>query len=525
MPIVSARLRSFVLRPGAVALWAGAGLLAMAVMGATRGSPYQPVLLPDGQPSGPLHEVAATLGLDGLHGTPLVALSTAIAIVAMGAFLLLLREAFRGRMGIGLVVAVVLAGHLLVLFVPLLFSRDVYSYTYYGRIAALHGGNPYVETPLDHSDDPLWDYVGPKWVDTPSVYGPAWTSLSTVSARALPDPATQVTVYRSLAVLASLATCLAIAWVVRARSPDRLAFAVAAFGANPVVLFHAVASGHNDLLVALAIVVALGLALKEREPWAAAVLALGALVKATALVPLVLLIVWAVARRPAGERRRTLLVLLAVPAAIAVAFAVPFFTWRDPSLGMARLATHEGWLAPSMAFSRVLEFLTVDALAIVPRVVFAVVLVVALVRLAQGVAARGAALPPVGVAASWGWALVLFTLLGPVLLPWYVTWSLPLVWALPRSARALLLTTSSLLGVTLWSTEPLRFPVAFGVDTFLGRWVVTPILLVLLVRAIRDLRVRLDVGSPLEDAEADSAPVPGPQAEPRQQVPAGTRQG
>jgi hypothetical protein len=510
--------------PLLVALGAIAAIALMAVMAATPGSPYQPVLTPGGAPSGPLRTVSEAIGLAGLHGGWLIAVSTAIAALATGAFLLLLREAFRGHVRVGHVAAVVLVGHLLVPFTPLLFSRDVYSYAYYGRIAAIYGDNPYVHTPLDHSEDALWAWVGPRWVDTPSVYGPAWTRLSAGVARVVEDPAAQVAVYRSLAIAASLATCGAIVVVVRRRRPDRVAFALAAFGANPVVLFHSVASGHNDLLVALAIVSALGFALGGRERTAVVVLTLGALIKATAVLPLVLLLVWCIARRPPDQRRRILVSHAAIVAVVALAFAAPYLTWRDPSLGMARLATHEGWLAPSMAFSRIVEYLTVDGLAVIPRAIFAVLLLVALARLARGVWNRGAGLSPDGVAASWGWALVLFALLGPVLLPWYVVWSLPLVWALSRAGRTLLLTTASLLSVTLWSAEPLRFPLAFGIDTFLGRWVVTPVILVLLIRAMRDLRMRLDREEPLEDDE-DSAGVSPPVPLPGQQVPAGAGEG
>ena len=51
--------------------------------------------------------------------------------------------------------------------------------------------------------------------------------------------------------------------------PARAAFAVAAFGLNPVVLFQSVASGHNDLLVALAVAGAFALVLARANcsPW------------------------------------------------------------------------------------------------------------------------------------------------------------------------------------------------------------------------------------------------------------------
>ena len=81
-----------------------------------------------------------------------------------------------------------------------------------------------------------------------------------------------------------------------------------------------------------------------------------------------------------------------------------------------------------------------------------------------------------------------------MLLPWYVVWALPLVWVLPREPRVVLLTTSVLLALTLWSAEPLRFPGAFELNLFIGRWIVTPILLLLALRALHDLRRRAGLG-------------------------------
>ena len=505
---------------------AAAGLFLMAVMAAAPGSPFQPLLTGRGQPSGPLHAIAVAVGLGDLHGNVLVAVSVAITLLAIGGFLLLLRAAYRGEVSLRAVAVLVVGAFALLLFLPLLFSRDVYSYAFYGRIAGIYGGNPYLETPLDHAGDPLWRFVGPMWVDTPAVYGPAWTSLSSAASRFLPHPVDHVEAYRYLAIAAGLATCGAIVWVVRRQWPERTAFALVAFGANPVVLFHSVASGHNDLLVALAIIVALGLTLRGKVPWAVAVLTLGALVKATAALPLLVLLVWVAATRPKGERLRALLPLAGIIAALGAIFAAPYFQLRDPTLGMLELAGHEGWLAPSMAFSRVLDYLTGDLLGVIPRVLFAGTLLVCLGVLVREVWRRGGRIDGGELAATWGWALLLLMLLGPVLLPWYVTWSLPLVWALPRIARTTLLTTSVLLAATLWSAEPLRFPGAFQVDTLLGRWVVTPIVLVLLVRSILDLRSRVRIGLPFDEEVLPAVAVPGggPPDEP-ERVPATAREG
>ena len=61
---------------------------------------------------------------------------------------------------------------------PLLLSTDAWTYWEYGRIAAVHDGNPYVDTPSEFSDDPSYEYAGAAWRDTTSVYGPAFTLLS-----------------------------------------------------------------------------------------------------------------------------------------------------------------------------------------------------------------------------------------------------------------------------------------------------------------------------------------------------------
>jgi len=488
---------------------AATGLFAMAVVAAAPGSPYHPLLTTRGQPRGPLHDLAVAIGLAELHGNVLLAVSTLVSVLALGGFLLLLRAAFRREVGVASIAVLVAVAHLALLVLPLLFSRDVYSYAFYGRIAGVYGGNPYVQTPLDHSGDMLWRYVGPHWIDTPAVYGPAWTSLSATLSRFLPRPVDHVEAYRLLAILASLATCAAIVWVVRRQWPERTAFALVAFGANPVVVFHSVASGHNDLIVALAIIVGLGLALRGRERTAVAVLTVGASIKATAALPLLLLIVWAVARRPKGERLRTLLPLAAITTILGVAFAVPYFQWEDPTLGMLELAGHEGWLAPSMLFSRTFDFLSGDRLGWIPRAIFAVVLLGSLALLVREVWRRGARIDEGELAASWGWALVLLTLLGPVLLPWYVVWTMPLVWALPKMPRLTLLTVSSLLSVTLWSAEPMRFPGAFELDSFVGRWIVTPVVLVLLAKTLLDLRSRVRIGLPLDE---ETLPHPAPPA-------------
>jgi len=245
--------------------------------------------------------------------------------------------------------------------------------------------------------------------------------------------------------------------------------------------------------------------------WTLAVtaLTLGALVKVTAGLPLLLLVVWCVARAPAGHRVRTLVTHAGLAVAITAVFAAPFFNLHDPTLGILELAGHEGWLAPSRLFRRLLDAVSGDTLGGVARVAFALVLLTALIvliravwRSAQRTGDERTAVQELG--AAWGWALVLLMLLGPILLPWYVVWALPLVWLLPRVPRLVLLGTSVALGVSQWTAEPARFPSAYDTNVLIGHYVITPVVIALLGWLLLDGWRRWRGGLAMQDEEDES---------------------
>jgi hypothetical protein len=497
-------------------VWSGA-VLFVALVASTPGSPFSPKLPPGAGPGGPLRRAAEGLGLDRLAPNALAALGVASVALAAAAFALALRAAWRGGLSARAVVGLAIAGHALVLLLPLLFSRDVYSYAIQGRILAVHHGNPYVVTAADVPTDPLYPYVGPKWADTPSVYGPLWVQISAGIVRIARGLLGQILAFRLLAAAASLATLAVIGRSARALAPERRTFALAAFGLNPVVLFQSVASGHNDLLVALAVASGLALLAADRRLAATAALALGALVKATAAVPLVLGLVVVAARAPRGRRLRALAPHVGLAGVIGLALAGPFLNRTDPTLGMLELATHEGWLAPSRLFRRALDGLSGGVLGVVPRVVFPLVLLGALVLIGRALARR-AGVGPVEEGAAWAWGLLALMLLGPVLLPWYVTWALPLAALLPRVPRTVLVGTGLALAVSQWTSEPGRFPAAYGANVWFGHYVLTPVIVGLLGWLLLDLGRRARSGLPLADPA-----LAGPAGEPRE-VPAAARE-
>lgn len=499
---MDARRRDVAWLPVAAAV---GGFLVEAVVAATPASPLQPALAPGAGPGGPFAWIGEALGLDGL-GPAFPVASVLAVFAAIVGFLWLLRETWRERVPLPVVLVLAVAFHVTIVFEPLLVSRDVYSYIAHGQIVSVHGANPYVATPADFPSFLTRELVGPKWVDTPSVYGPLFSHLAGILTRTSTRLDVLVDAFRLLAIGASLVTTFVIASTVRRARPPRTGFAAAAFGLNPLILFQSAASGHNDLLVALAIAGAAWLALRERTLWAVGILAVGGLIKATAFAPLLLLVIWAAWRRRAGERVRTLVTHTGLAAAIVVVVAAPFLQLEDPTLGMLELAGHEGWLAPSRFFGRVLDAVSGDTLGAVARLAFAVAALLATAALVRGVgrAASGGD-PPEELASGWGWSLLALTLLGPVLLPWYLAWSLPLVWLLPSVPRAVLVALSAILSLSQWTAEPLRYPGAYDVSVLFGHYVLTPVVIGLLAWFAVDLRRRTRGGAPLRDEGGEAA--------------------
>src|SRR4051794_32999734 len=222
------------------------GVLAMSLVASIRASPLTPLQPPGYRALGPFAATARALGLDGFGTTGAGALGVAAVLIAVGTFLYALRAAWRGELPLRWVLILGIAFHVAVVFLPLLLSRDVYSYAFYGRISSLHGANPYVATPVDFRGDRLFPLIGPQWRATPDVYGPLFTLLAIGLTKVFGRIGDLITAYQAIAAAAGIALMLIVAKVAEELRPARAAFAVALIGLNPVVLFYAVASGHND---------------------------------------------------------------------------------------------------------------------------------------------------------------------------------------------------------------------------------------------------------------------------------------
>jgi alpha-1,6-mannosyltransferase len=480
-------------------------------------------------PLAPYRWAAAATGADGLSPSAQAVLSVLALALGAAAFLAVLRHARSGRFTVRMLLSLAIGLQGLVVTLPLLASNDVISYATYGRIAGVHGANPYVETPADFPDDPLARLAYSEWSDEPAHYGPAFVRLSALLASVFPNPATLILAFKVLAGAAGAALLLLTLRLARRLAPERSAFVVALVGLNPLLLFVVIGGAHNDLLVALPIVGALLLLTPPPDasrPWTArellatVLLTLATAVKMVGVVPLLLHIAVAVGRRSGRLRVSAAATHMILTMGLFLALAAPFLQDENRTLGLVGVLSYGTVLAPALFLG--------EAVASVGRVVGVAVSAGPVSQLSSiaflgwcawtfgRLMLRSVLRLPGGVPAEvqgqwWGGALFLLALGTTLVWPWYLAWAIPLAWLLPRRPRVAVVTASVVAPLAVAVIIQPSFATAEGLRVGLPLWLVAPVLLVTVVSVARYLSGSLrepDRGLQPQPA-ASSAPARG----------------
>jgi hypothetical protein len=403
--------------------FAGSLLLALGSFGAGAPPVYDPVKRTP--------VIAVLRGSVGERAT-LAIVYVGLAVLGM-AWLYLGRSLRRGEEGTDtgrLLRIAALWGAPLVLCVPL-FSRDLYAYAAQAQIA--HAGlDPYSVGPVS-LPGPFLDEISGMWVDTPAPYGPLWLGLGRALATVTGDRVvTTVFAMRLLAVAGVLLTAKYLPRLARKAGGDPRT-AVWLGIANPLVLVHFVAGGHNDALMIGLLIAGLTIAIEATEErWVALGVVLcsaAVLVKAPAGVAVVFL-AWVWAQRLPG---RWALVNACVRTGAVALATIAVLT------GMTGLGF--GWIHQLNASGQVITWVSVPTgLAMVVEVVRGIPNfvtyqdpVISAFRLVGQFATALLLLRLWFRAGRQGWvraaglSLLVVVFLGPVVQPWYVLWGLTIL--------------------------------------------------------------------------------------------------
>jgi hypothetical protein len=312
-PALEARTRAPLSRIGLLGL---AGMLSSGLLVAISAASTDK-LLPQTLWSG------APVGLSGSFGNTGINLGNVGLTVTLGLMLVsyVVTVACARRLSPPLVLGCIAALNALILLAPVLASTDIFSYQFYGRIGQMYHFNPYLAGPKALAGDPLYQYIGSKWIATPTVYGPLFTALSYVLAPL--SIAASVFAYKAIAAVSSIAIVSLVWNGARLRGVDQVR-AAALVGLNPLIIIYAVGGGHNDLLMLAPMVAGLVLILQHRDRLGAGSIVLGAAVKVTAIMLLPFALADARGRLSEG-RRQDLLIGAGIAAALVAIFAFVMF--------------------------------------------------------------------------------------------------------------------------------------------------------------------------------------------------------
>jgi alpha-1,6-mannosyltransferase len=322
----------------------------------------------------------------------------------------------------------------------------VFSYQFYGRIGEVYHANAYLAGPYLLSHDPLYFYIGSKWVYAPTVYGPLFTALSYPLAP-LSIPA-NVFAYKGIAAISSLAV-VALVWNgARLRGIDPVK-AAALVGLNPLIIVYGVGGGHNDLLMLVPLLAGVVLLLQRRGRLGAGSIVVGAAIKMTAglLLPFAL----AGSRGPLlSTRRRDLLIGAGVAAAVIGVFTVSLFGTGPLHLPatIEKVQSNGNWQSiPGFIGTRLGLGTVGHPVAVILAGLFFAVVAWLLRRVWRG---------ELDWIAGAGWAAFALLVTAASLLPWYVAWLIPLA-ALgcdPRLWKASLVLSGVMVAFQLFAYIP-----------------------------------------------------------------------
>lgn len=286
-------------------------------------------------PSHLLLTAAPFLNIAGVLPPLLLALTfSGMIAIYVGAVVLVRRRVFTVHRGwFWLLLGGTILFGVTLLFQPRLFSDDVFTYMFSGRILAIYKADPMNTIPLQFPNDPylVWMINGPR---TTNIYGPLWLSIAALLAGISNSPLISLLLFKGLALLTHLLNCWLV-WSILAKiAPQRRVLGTLLYAWNPLVLIELAGSGHSEGVLLTLLLLVVWLHLQKSQPFChiSALLVFG-LAISTNLIALLLapLYLWFVVRT---ERTTTAMLcasgwrifVLLLP---FVAIMLPY--WRGPS--------------------------------------------------------------------------------------------------------------------------------------------------------------------------------------------------
>jgi hypothetical protein len=151
------------------------------------------------------------------------------------------------------------------LFLPTLFSNDVFSYIFTGRMLTIYHADPMNTVPAQFQRDPYLPWITQPGV--PNIYGPLWLAITSLLVGVGNSPITTLLLFKGLALLSHLVNCLLIWAILGKIAPARRLSGTLLYAWNPLALVELAGNGHNDGLLICLLLLATWLLVQQRGGW------------------------------------------------------------------------------------------------------------------------------------------------------------------------------------------------------------------------------------------------------------------
>lgn len=352
---------------------------------------------------------------------------------------------------------------------PPLFSRDAYSYAADGQMAA-KGISPFEYGPVALAEPNYVQKVSPMWLTTPTPYGPLFVATAEADV--------DMTAHRELPAielmrLEALAGVVLAGWAIvelARRAGFRPELAVTLGVLNPLMLFDLVSPAHNDALMAGLLLAGVAAARRGRMITGVVLCALAAEIKVPAAIG-VIYIGWHWDGFPVSFARRIVRTTGALVLAAGVMGAVSVssrlgWSWIS-NLGTPGIV--HSLLTPTTAAAQFLYQLVGLGSVGSHSVLLSIIRVLGLLGAAAACGWWLWRSQPDRMEWSLGLSLLAIVALGPTLQPWYATWGVMMLAAVPgrRAQRLIVVVSAYLLVATVPDYEQLLSSL-YLVGPFLG---------------------------------------------------------
>jgi len=331
------------------------------------------------------------------------------------------------------------------LFMPPLFSRDVYSYVAQGHLQ-LAGFNPY-KVGVDQLEHWFKFGIDPMWAQTTTPYGAAYLLIEKFSAWiAIDNPYSSMVFLRAVNIVAFVVTIYGINRLAKIHNISQN-FAIWLAVLNPITILHLINAVHNDSVMIAAIVWGFVFAHEKRLVIASLAIAFAIAIKPIALIALPFL---AIAKNPSfdlAQRIRD----WATTAAVSLGTLVALGYLTKTGFGWINAISTPGAVlnlaAPISLLSEILDKSLGWFGHDLGSTIFPTIRITGLVFCAIYIAKLAFDKSEESGTRRAALALAFMILLSPVVFPWYFLWPLALfagsglrtVWAMKVSVYGTLL--------------------------------------------------------------------------------------